>query len=42
MNRIPYALPLGSLIYIILYTRLDISFAVGMISQYQSNPNENT
>ena len=34
---VPYALAVGSLIYVRLCTRLDIYFTVGMGSIYQSN-----
>uniref|UniRef100_A0A6N2K712 Integrase catalytic domain-containing protein n=1 Tax=Salix viminalis TaxID=40686 RepID=A0A6N2K712_SALVM len=38
MERIPYALVVGSLNYVQTCTRPDISFAVGMLGRYQSNP----
>ncbi|CAM8943489.1 unnamed protein product [Rhodiola kirilowii] len=38
MARIPYASVVGSLIYVQTCTRPDISFAVGMLGRYQSNP----
>ena len=38
MERIPYASAVGSLMYIHTCTRPDISFAVGMLGRYQSNP----
>ena len=38
MEGIPYASVVGSLMYVMLCTRLDIYFAVGMVSRYQSNP----
>ncbi|KAA0067938.1 gag/pol protein [Cucumis melo var. makuwa] len=38
MRRIPYASTVGSLMYVMLYTRLDIYYAVGIVSRYQSNP----
>ncbi|XP_047266247.1 secreted RxLR effector protein 161-like [Capsicum annuum] len=38
MNDIPYASIAGSLMYAQIYTRPDISFAVGMLGRYQSNP----
>ena len=31
-------MPFGSLIYAMLYTRLDICFAVGIVSRFQSGP----
>ena len=36
--RVPYTSAIGSLMYAMLCTRLDICFAVGMVSHYQSNP----
>ena len=38
MEKIPYASVVGSLMYAMLCIRPDISYAVGMISMYQSNP----
>ena len=38
MKDIPYASALGSLMYAQTCTRPDISFAVGMLGRYQSNP----
>ncbi|KAA0065556.1 gag/pol protein [Cucumis melo var. makuwa] len=38
MRNIPYASAVGSLMYAMLCTRLDICYLVGMISRYQSNP----
>jgi hypothetical protein len=38
MEGIPYASVVGSLMYAQTCTRLDISFAVGMLGRYQSNP----
>ncbi|KAH9699146.1 hypothetical protein KPL71_024234 [Citrus sinensis] len=38
MRRVPCAEAVGSLMYVMLYTRPDICFAVGMVSRYQSNP----
>lgn len=37
MERIPYASVVGSLMYAQTCTRLDISFAVGMLDRFQSN-----
>ena len=37
MQLVPYASAMGSLIYAMLCTRLDICFEVGMVSRYQSN-----
>jgi hypothetical protein len=38
MERIPYASAVGSLMHAQTCTRPDISFAVGMLGRYQSNP----
>ena len=38
MKNIPYASGVGSLMYAHRCTRLDISFAVGMLGRFQSNP----
>lgn len=36
-SRIPYASVVGSMMYAMLCTCPDISFAVGLVSRYQSN-----
>ncbi|TYK05792.1 gag/pol protein [Cucumis melo var. makuwa] len=38
MRCIPYASVVGSLMYVMLYTRPDICYAVGIFNRYQSNP----
>lgn len=38
MAKIPYASPCGSLMYAMVATRLDIAFAVGVVSRYMLNP----
>ncbi|KAL5579019.1 hypothetical protein UlMin_011461 [Ulmus minor] len=38
MEGIPYASIVGSLMYAQTCTRIDISFVVGMLGRYQSNP----
>jgi hypothetical protein len=38
MARVPYANAIGSLMYAMLCTQLDICFAVGLVSRFQSNP----
>ena len=40
MRGIPYASAVGSLIYAMLCTRLDIWFVVDMVNRYQSDPGE--
>ena len=38
MNSVPYAPTVGSLMYTMVATRLDISHAVGVISRFMHNP----
>ena len=38
MKNIPYAFVVGSLMYAEVCTRPDISYAIGMLGRYQSNP----
>ena len=40
MSRIPFASAIGSLIYAMLCTSLDICYIVGIVSQYQSDQGE--
>ena len=40
MQNVPYQSAVGSLMYAMLGTRPDISYSVGVISQYSSNPGE--
>ena len=40
IRGIPYASVVGSLMYVMLCTRPDICFAIGMFSRYQSDPGE--
>jgi Reverse transcriptase (RNA-dependent DNA polymerase) len=37
MEKVPYSSVVGSLMYAMMYTRIDINFAVGMVSRYQAN-----
>ncbi|XP_059663471.1 secreted RxLR effector protein 161-like [Cornus florida] len=37
MKRIPYASAVGSLMYAMVCTRLDICYSVGIVNRYQSN-----
>ena len=37
MRQIPYASTVGSLMYVMLCTRLDIFYSVGIVSRYHSN-----
>ena len=38
MSTVPYASAIGSLMYAMVCTRLDISHVVGVISRYMSHP----
>ena len=38
MKTIPYASAIGSLMYVMLCTRPDICYSIGIVSRYQSNP----
>ena len=38
MSMVPYSLVVGSLMYIMVSTRLDITHAVGVFSRYMSHP----
>ena len=38
MSKFPYLSAVGSLMYVMMCTRLDICHVVGMASRYQSNP----
>ena len=38
MKAIPYSSAVGSLMYDMLHTRLDICYAVSMVNKYESNP----
>ena len=40
MDKIPYASTIGSIMYAMLYTRLDVSYALSMTSRFQSDPSE--
>ena len=37
-SRVPYASAVGSLMYVMMCTRPDICYVVGLVSRYQSNP----
>ena len=41
MSRIPYALVVGSIIYIMTCTRLDMAYSLEVVSRYQSDLGEN-
>ena len=38
MAKVPYSSAVGSLMYAMICTRLDITFVVGVVSRYMSNP----
>ena len=38
MRTVPYTMLIGSLNYVMLYTRPNIYFAMGMVCKYQLNP----
>ncbi|KAJ9687764.1 hypothetical protein PVL29_016295 [Vitis rotundifolia] len=38
MRKVPYALAVGSLMYAMVCTRLDIAHSVGVVSRFFSNP----
>jgi hypothetical protein len=40
MSRVPYSSVVGSLMYVIVCTRLDISHVVGVVSGYMNNPSK--
>ena len=40
MDKIPYASTIGSIMYVMLCTRLDVSCALSMKSRFQSDPGE--
>ncbi len=38
MNKVPYASTIGTLMYTMMCTWLDIAYLVGVVSQFLSNP----
>ncbi|MCO5593026.1 hypothetical protein L7F22_047031 [Adiantum nelumboides] len=40
MDKVPYASTCGSLMYAMIATRLDIAFAMGVVSRYMLNPSK--
>jgi hypothetical protein len=40
MERIPYASATGFIMYAMLLSRLDVSYALSIMSIYQSNPSK--
>ena len=41
MSRVPYASAVGCIMYAMTYTRLDVAYLLGVVSRYQSDPEEN-
>ncbi|GJY62584.1 retrovirus-related pol polyprotein from transposon TNT 1-94 [Tanacetum coccineum] len=41
MSKVPYANAVGSLMYLMVCTRLDIAYAVSIVSRYLANPGKN-
>jgi hypothetical protein len=37
MSKVPYSSTIGSLMYAMVFTRLDIAHAVGVVSMYMKN-----
>ena len=37
MSRVPYASVIGSIMYVMPCTRLDVSYALSMVNQFQSS-----
>ena len=40
MNMIPYASAIGSILYVMICTRPDVSYALSVTSRYQADPGE--
>ena len=40
MSRVSYASAIGSIMYAMICTRLDVSYALSIMSRYQSNPGD--
>ncbi|MCO5590727.1 hypothetical protein L7F22_044702 [Adiantum nelumboides] len=40
MAKMPYSSAVGNLMYAMIITRLDIAFAVGVVSRYMANPSK--
>ena len=40
MKKVPYQSVVGSLMYAMVCTRPDLSYAVGVVSRFMSNPGE--
>ena len=42
MSQVPYVSAVGSHMYVMIYTRSDLADAVSTVSQFMSNPRNNT
>ena len=40
MSRIPYASTVGCIMYAVTCTRPDVAYSLGIVSRYQSDPDE--
>ena len=40
ISRVPYASVVGSIMYVITCTRSDVAYSLGVVSRYQSDPEE--
>jgi hypothetical protein len=40
MSRVPYSSTIGSLLYAMVFTRPDITHAVGVVRRYMNNPSK--
>ena len=40
MSEVPYSSAVGSLMYAIVCSRLDLSYAMSLVSRYMSNPSK--
>ena len=40
MSKVPYASTVGSIMYAMICTRLDVSYALSVASRYQADPGE--
>ena len=40
ISRVPYISAVGSVMYVMLYTKRDIYFIIGLVSRYHANPGQ--
>ena len=38
MSKVPYSSAVGSLMYVMVCSRIDLSYAMSLVSRYMSNP----